>query len=502
MWFCCRTNAPIVEKQDDAEAPFVHELVVPRLCRCSEDTGVKKTCSEDVAADRRTKVVDKFRSQSQISSVAIDEYYDLCDPKLSDGDDLSMRKVESRLVHKHHRVDGEISEIVKNQGFVTAWAGMATKVLHHTVMSFQLLYELTDVEKTKKTLAARESSSSMRIPSFSKRRAESVWNLAKSLITRVGEEEVDVLDNDWQETGLLQSLFGSEYIDTLIILCKAALKAVSVQPALVEADLPCRVFGDIHGQFRDLLMLFKVFGAPGAEDIHFVFNGDWVDRGRHQIEVVGVLFALKILYPDKVWLVRGNHEERSMNKKYGFLNELATRCGQAPSDRLFNAFHSVFDQLPLACLIAQSVLVVHGGIGDGTWSLNQLRAAKRPFTLDTLLSNQWLYNIMWSDPIEDDDQSLVNSFGVHESPRGELSIRFAWDVTKFFLTKNYLSLVIRSHQAKKHGNGFQVMHENRLISVFSARDYCGNGNDGAVLLLTEDDGVLKVKPQVLRSLNK
>merc|ERR1719230_2372316 len=121
------------------------------------------------------------------------------------------------------------------------------------------------------------------------------------------------------------------------------------------------------------------------------------------------------------------------------------------------------------------------------------------------MSESWIMNLLWSDPIEDDDQSVDEVFGVHPSPRGGGTARFGWNVTKMFCARNGLSLIVRSHQSKQGSPGFDVMHESLLMRVFSARDYEGHGNDGAVLLVTYKDDkeeMLSVRPQVLRSTTK
>jgi len=258
-----------------------------------------------------------------------------------------------------------------------------------------------------------------------------------------------------------------------------------------------------------VLLLFNAFGSPWDRGgPSYVFNGDFVDRGSHQLEVIGLLFALKIAFPDKIWLVRGNHEERSMNERYGFKGECLRCLGNEFGLKTYDLFEEAFDQLPLACLVSERILCVHGGIGEGRWDLNALRSLKRPID-DKILFNRrygWLYNILWSDPIEDDEIVEGGAIGVHESPRASTSVLFGWDVTKTFCAKNGLGLIIRSHQSKRDGLGFDVMHDNMLVRVFSARDYEGGGNDGAVLLITpveSHDGsgamTLSVRPQVVAS---
>lgn len=246
-----------------------------------------------------------------------------------------------------------------------------------------------------------------------------------------------------------------------------------------------------------------------------IFNGDFVDRGDHQVEVIGVLLALKVALPDRVWLVRGNHEDKTMNDRYGFREACTVGLGQEFGGKIFKQMQDAFNQMPLACLVSETILVLHGGIGDGCWRLQDLARIQRPLLIDTLTTPalRWVYNILWSDPIEDSDKSTSKVFGAHPSPRGEDSTRFAWNVTKVFCARNGIGLVVRSHQSKQDSIGFEMMHEKMLARVFSARDYEGHGNDGAVLMIRLEDveeesvpqcakQILSVRPQVVRSVTK
>ena len=81
------------------------------------------------------------------------------------------------------------------------------------------------------------------------------------------------------------------------------------------AAAPVKIFGDLHGQFLDLMRLFDEYGSPStAGDITYIdylFLGDYVDRGAHSLETICLLLALKIEHPKAVHLIRGNHEVRS-----------------------------------------------------------------------------------------------------------------------------------------------------------------------------------------------
>lgn len=94
---------------------------------------------------------------------------------------------------------------------------------------------------------------------------------------------------------------------------------VRAQPMLLELPAPIWICGDLHGQFADLLQIFKKRGAPGT--VPYLFLGDYVDRGCHSLETLVLLMLLKIKYPEKVFLLRGNHECASINRTYGFYDE-------------------------------------------------------------------------------------------------------------------------------------------------------------------------------------
>lgn len=386
------------------------------------------------------------------------------------------------------------------------WGVVAGKLCHTNVMDFTALTDKVRQQHKYRSHTGKPGTMFASVRERARVVVRRAWELAK----RVAKENKDRFDSQWVEEDLLVHLFSTEYVDMLALFANTARKILSVQPSLVEAQVPCRIFGDLHGQFRDLLLLFRAFGSPDERHApSFVFNGDFVDRGSHQLEVIGLLLALKVLLPEKVWLVRGNHEDRLMNFRYGFADECKSRLGSEFGPKVFEMIHKAFDQLPLACLVGQSVLVVHGGIGDGHWRLNDIYTITRPLNENHLANpaNYWVHNLLWSDPIEDDDERDQGVFGVHESPRGERAAQFGWDVTKTFCARNGLSLIVRSHQSKQDSLGIDIMHENLLMRVFSARDYEGHGNDGAVLLITPEEtanggSLLTVKAQILRSTTK
>ena len=247
------------------------------------------------------------------------------------------------------------------------------------------------------------------------------------------------------------------------------------------------------------------------ETTSYVFNGDWVDRGAHQLEVVVLLFALKTLYPARIFLVRGNHEFRSQSEAMGH-HGFRHHVTQHPAFRtipdrglagVYDKIHASFDWLPLAARIGRVVLVLHGGIGDGSWTVDDLAAVRRP------LSNEYDAGVppcalqaLWSDPADSD---AVMAHGVHRRDRPGLNMGhvggavpgFGADVTHEFCEQNGLRMVIRSHQYVPEGARF--MHGGHLITLFSARNYMSRvPNDSALILLAPDEqGVLRARTKRL-----
>ena len=251
-------------------------------------------------------------------------------------------------------------------------------------------------------------------------------------------------------------------------LCYLAREVFLQQPMLVETTAPLVICGDTHGQFYDLLKIFEVCGFPPNK--RYLFLGDYVDRADQSIETICLLLCYKIKFPTDFYLLRGNHEDSSINRIYGFYDE----CKRRYTPRLWKTFAGVFNCMPVSALVEQQILCMHGGISPELYDLQQINKIERPScTPDYGL----MCDLLWADPD-------VDVTGWAESDRG-VSFVFGYQVIKEFNKQFDLSLIVRGHQVVEDGYEF---HANRnLVTVFSAPNYCGEfDNAGGIMTIDEE----------------
>lgn len=234
---------------------------------------------------------------------------------------------------------------------------------------------------------------------------------------------------------------------------------------------PICLVGDIHGQLRDLIHILAHVGLPPGS--RFLFLGDYVDRGESGIEVMLLVLALKVKYPQSVFLLRGNHECRRTTNIYGFRHECATKYDQ----EVFEAFTEVFNLLPLAALVDGQYFAVHGGISPHLDSPLDLAASPK---FDCEIPPSGLFcDLVWADPCE----LPLSSFA--DNNRRKCSVLFGKAASENFLAKNKLATIIRAHQCVE--KGFEAIRWSKefpqVITIFSAENYCDKGNAGAFLSL-------------------
>ncbi|KAE9984347.1 hypothetical protein EG328_008832 [Venturia inaequalis] len=335
-------------------------------------------------------------------------------------------------------------------------------------------------------------------------------------------------------------------------LCYKARELLIEEGNVVGVDAPVTICGDIHGQFHDLMELFRVGGD--VPDTNYLFMGDFVDRGFYSLESFLLLLCLKVRYPDRITLIRGNHESRQITTVYGFYDECMRKYGSA---NVWRYCCEVFDYLALGALVSGAstsleptqaesaepssqatvpgtteeedieieilnsegniinqfprpkptpektgsssppartgapgtgasgtpggssandggfVLCVHGGLSPLIDTIDKIRLLDRK---QEVPHEGAMCDLLWSDPDEIDGWGL--------SPRGA-GFLFGADIVKCFNYKNNLSLIARAHQLVMEG--FKEMFDSRIVTVWSAPNYCYRcGNVAAILELGEE----------------
>ncbi|KIM94969.1 hypothetical protein OIDMADRAFT_34389 [Oidiodendron maius Zn] len=289
---------------------------------------------------------------------------------------------------------------------------------------------------------------------------------------RLGTEMTTEFITDMLERFKNGKKIHKKYVYQIVI---AVTKIVHEEATMVEMEIPddakLTVCGDTHGQFFDLMELFRLSGLP-SEKHYYLFNGDFVDRGSWSTEIALLLYAYKWLRPSSFYINRGNHETDDMNRVYGFEGE----CKAKYNERVFKLFSESFSALPLATLVGNKYLVLHGGLfSDDKITLDDIRKLNRHNQRQPGQSGLMM-EMLWTDPQPEP--------GRGPSKRG-VGMQFGPDVTKRFCENNGLEAIIRSHEVRMEG--YEEEHDGRCITVFSAPKYCDSTeNKGAYIDIGPD----------------
>jgi len=262
--------------------------------------------------------------------------------------------------------------------------------------------------------------------------------------------------------------------DEIKFLIDKSLQIIKEQKMLVELEAPLHVCGDIHGQYYDLLRIFEHCGYPG--EYNYLFLGDYVDRGKQSLETVCLLLCYKIKYPTKVTLLRGNHESSVTNRIYGFYDE----CKRRYNVRIWRSFTDLFNYLPVAAIIDDKILCMHGGLSPELKNLQNIESISRPTDIP---DSGLLCDLLWSDP----DKEVLE---YDENDRG-VSVIFGEKVVEDFNKKNDLDLIIRAHQVVDEG--YEFFAKRQLITIFSAPNYCGEFDNSAGIMIIDESLTCSLK---------
>lgn len=251
------------------------------------------------------------------------------------------------------------------------------------------------------------------------------------------------------------------------ILCEKARDTLMNEANVQPIKAPVTVCGDIHGQWHDLMELYRIGGT--TPDTNYLFMGDYVDRGYYSVETVSLLVCLKVRFPDRIFILRGNHESRQITQVYGFYDECIRKYGTA---NVWKLFTDLFDYLPLTAVIDNDIFCLHGGLSPSIDLLDHIRQLDR---VQEVPHEGPMCDLLWSDP---DDRS---GWGI--SPRGA-GFTFGQDISEKFNHINGLNLVARAHQLVM--DGYNWSHDMNVVTIFSAPNYCYRcGNQAAIMEVHE-----------------
>ncbi|KAH8512395.1 hypothetical protein H0E87_005871 [Populus deltoides] len=282
-------------------------------------------------------------------------------------------------------------------------------------------------------------------------------------------------------------------------LCEKAKEILMDESNVQPVKSPVTICGDIHGQFHDLAELFRIGGK--CPDTNYLFMGDYVDRGYYSVETVTLLVALKVRYPQRITILRGNHESRQITQVYGFYDECLRKYGNA---NVWKIFTDLFDYFPLTALVESEIFCLHGGLSPSIETLDNIRNFDR---VQEVPHEGPMCDLLWSDP---DDRC---GWGI--SPRGagytfgqviyspysffslafvifsrtnrfflSLLLLFLQDISEQFNHTNNLKLIARAHQLVMEG--YNWGHEQKVVTIFSAPNYCYRCGNMASILEVDD----------------
>ncbi|XP_064563770.1 serine/threonine-protein phosphatase with EF-hands 1 isoform X1 [Zonotrichia leucophrys gambelii] len=329
-----------------------------------------------------------------------------------------------------------------------------------------------------------------------------------------------------------EQLLHARYVLQLLSETRRVLKEMpNITHLSTSYSKEITVCGDLHGNLDDLLLIFYKNGLP-SEQNPYVFNGDFVDRGKNSMEILIILFAFLLIYPNDLHLNRGNHEDYIMNLRYGFTKEVSKKY-KDHWKQILSLLRDVFSWLPLATIIDSKVLILHGGISDTTdldflnaLERNKLKSLMRPPKSGTNRQDQvkkktpvtkpskhtasqhvagktqhisssgftepsgsnlppdpalkeWkqILDILWSDP------RSQNGCTPNKCRGG--GCYFGPDVTAKLFERYNLKMLIRSHEFKPEG--YEISHDGKVITIFSASNYYEEGsNRGAYIKLNPE----------------
>ena len=284
-------------------------------------------------------------------------------------------------------------------------------------------------------------------------------------------------------------ILNKDFISKLIFDCKSQLMK---GPSFIKVRSPVKIYGSINGQFNDLMRYFSLFGRPSEykgdiESMDYLFLGNIVNRGSFSLECFCLLIALKVKHSSAFHILRGSQDDLEISKLYGLGEECKMKLGENINDSksIFRRICDLFEYLPLAAVINNQILCVHSGIGEHVKTLNDLNV-KRPCNL---FNSPVAQEVLWSTPTGNISKEDYSGNNITNTLRTR---HFDENMVKEFLAKNKLKMIIRSHDISEQG--IEKLFNDKVLSIFSATNYCGYQNNGAILIIKKN---FEIQPKIL-----
>jgi protein phosphatase len=282
--------------------------------------------------------------------------------------------------------------------------------------------------------------------------------------------------------------------DNIESLVEEVIPILSKENSLIKIRSPCKIFGNIYGVYNDLMRFFESYGNPSDNiqngDINvmqYIFLGDFCDRGLYSLETVLLLFALKIKYPNFIYLIRGHHEDKNINEFYGLGKECKERLNDDinKENSIFNLINKVFDYLPFGVIVDGTTLLIHGGIGCSIEKLDDINNINRPISVVHDVKNieeLHVIDLLYSE--YDDNENNYNVNNERDKMKKGFIVKYGKKRLDSFLNNNNINLLITAHQFVK--DGFCTFNNDKLLVLFSATNYMDKYNNiGAMITIAK-----------------
>ncbi|GFH55320.1 hypothetical protein CTEN210_11796 [Chaetoceros tenuissimus] len=239
------------------------------------------------------------------------------------------------------------------------------------------------------------------------------------------------------------------------------------------------VVGDIHGNYNNMIHIFRTNGGLPSKDNPYIFNGDLTDKDYQGIQCLLTALLIKVYCNECLHLLRGNHELRDYYN--GIMKSQVLRVYD---EEIWLIVRDIFNLLPLGIVLDNRILVVHGGIPSANITLNELQSINR--TTDEIFHGNMtkdqslIEELVWA---EEDEEN-----GITVSRRG---IYFGPDISKEFLQRNNLEYIIKGHTYIP--KGFRIAHEGRVVTLHSAPSKLSSRDYGAYANIYSNDGSMHIE---------